>query len=107
MAGIQTMLNGVYQAGQSMSSASKGNEREAFIDGFLSQVLPTPFRFGTGDATDSSGKRSGQLDVVVEVPLMPSLPFPGSGNARLYLAEGIAAVIDVKSYVAGQWPDVL
>jgi hypothetical protein len=89
-----------------MSTASKGNERQAFIDGFLSQVLPTPFRFGTGDATDTNGQKSGELDVVVEVPLMPSLPIP-SGNARLYLGESVAAVIEVKSDVSNQWSEVL
>jgi hypothetical protein len=83
LAGIQTMLNGVHQAGGSMSSASRGSERQAFIDGFLKEVLPTPFRSGTGDATDVSGQRSGQLDVVVEMPLMPSLPVrPGNSGRR-------------------------
>lgn len=106
LAGIQSVLNGVHEAGAGMSGASRGTERQAFIDHFLSQVLPTPFRFGTGDATDETGQRSGQLDVVVETPLMPSLPLP-SGTARLYLAESIAAVIEVKSNVADQWTEVL
>jgi hypothetical protein len=104
--GIQTILNGVHQGGGSMSASTRGIERQGFIDNFLSQVLPTPFRFGTGDATDRHGNRSGQLDVVVEVPLMPSLPLH-TGGARLYLAEGVAAVIEVKSDVADQWPEVL
>jgi len=105
--GIQTILRGVHQSGSSMSSASKGAERSAFIDDFLSKVLPSPFRFGTGDATDRSGKRSGQLDVVVEYPFMPSLPIVGAGTTRLYLAESVAAVIEVKSDVSGQWAEVL
>ena len=49
--------------------------------------LPPIYRFGTGDATDSTGNKSGQLDVVVEYPFSPSLPVVGTGQSRLYLAE--------------------
>ena len=100
------MLIGAHASGGNMSSATKGTERATFIDSFLSGVLPPLYRFGTGDATDSTGRRSGQLDVVVEYPFMPSLPLP-SGGARLYLAESVAAVIEVKSDVASQWDGVL
>jgi len=105
--GIRQMLVGAHQAGASMSAASKGNERETFIDTFLSGVLTPQYRFGTGDAIDQTGKRSGQLDVVIEYPLVPSLPIVGSNKPRLYLAEGIAAVIEVKSNIATQWEEVL
>ncbi|MGE3512423.1 MAG: DUF6602 domain-containing protein [Vicinamibacterales bacterium] len=102
---MQQMLLGVHAGGSSLSSASKGVEREAFVSGFLKEVLPPPFRFGIGDATDQSGARSGQLDVVIEFPLVPSLPMT-SGGPRLYLAEGIVAVVEVKSNVASQWDEV-
>jgi len=105
--GIQKILNGAYHANSTMSSASKGAERAAFIDEFLSKVLPSPYRFGTGDATDRNGKRSGQLDVVVEYPFIPSLPIVGTGTSRLYLAESVAAVVEVKSDVAAQWSEVV
>jgi len=105
--GIQSMLKAVHQSSSGLSDATTGTERAAFIDGFLSGVLPAPFRFGTGDATDRSGKRSGQLDVVVENPFCPSLPIMGGGQIRLYLAEAVAAVIEVKSNVQKQWPQVL
>jgi hypothetical protein len=105
--GIQSMLKAVHQSSSGLSAATTGTERAAFIDGFLSEVLPAPFRFGTGDATDRSGKRSGQLDVVVESAFCPSLPIVGGGRVRLYLAEAIAAVIEVKSDIAKQWPEVL
>ena len=49
-----------------------------------------------------AGYRSGQLDVVIENSFSPSLPIPG-GNTRLYLAESIAAVVEVKSNVSSQW----
>jgi hypothetical protein len=106
LAGMQQMLIGVHSAGSTLSSSSKGAEREAFVNGFLKEVFPPPFRFGTGDATDQFGARSGQLDVVIEFPLVPSLPLT-SGAPRLYLAEGIVAVIEVKSDVASQWEEVV
>src|SRR5215831_12284972 len=60
----------------------------------LGDILPTLFRFGTGDATDAEGRRSGQLDVVIEYPFSPSLPgaFGGSTN-RLYLVDKIKQMI--------------
>lgn len=90
-----------------MSSAAKGAERELFVDKFLSQVLPTPFRFGAGDATDKDGRKSGQLDVVIEFPFGPSLPIAGGTTSRLFLAETVAAVIEVKSNAMKQWDDAV
>ena len=106
LTGIYSMLLGAYAANRSLSASTKGVERQTFIDSFLSQVLPSHFRFGSGDATDRTGARSGQLDVVIEYPFVPSLPIVGSETTRLYLAEGISAVIEVKSDVAGQWSEV-
>jgi len=103
LTGIQTILNGVYQSNVSLSSSTKGKERESFVDEFLSKVLPPIYRFGTGDVTDIAGNKSGQLDVVVEYPFSPSLPSVGTGQSRLYLAESVAAVIEVKSDVSTQW----
>lgn len=104
LAGIQSVLNGVHQASASLSASSRGLERQQFIDSFLANVLPPIYRFGTGDATDVAGARSGQLDVVVEFPTGPSLPsVSGQPTTRLYLAECIAAVVEVKSNVASQW----
>ena len=105
--GIHSMLKAVHQSSSGLSTATIGQERAVFIDEFLSGVLPAPFRFGTGDATDRSGKRSGQLDVVVENPFCPSLPIVGGGQIRLYLSEAVAAVIEVKSNIEKQWPQVL
>lgn len=101
------MLMGAHQAGSSMTSASKGNEREAFINAFLSEILPPQFRFGSGDITDQSGNRSGQLDVVIEFPFVPSIPIVVGKSPRLYLAEGVVAVIEVKSDISKQWDEVL
>lgn len=90
-----------------MPSASRGDEREKFIRLYLKQAFPNSFRFGSGQITDKEGEKSGQLDVVVEYPFLPSLPLVGDdGGPRLYLAEGVAAVIEVKSDVASQWSQV-
>lgn len=106
LAGIQQALMGIYSSGAGMSSCSKGNERELFINLFLKEVFPPGFRFGSGDALDSNGNKSGQLDVVVEFLFVPSVPTLVSGP-RLYLAEGVAAVVEVKSNVASQWEEVV
>lgn len=105
--GIQQQLIGAHAAGRSLSSASKGTERETFINSFLKAVFPTPFRFGTGDVTDAEGERSGQLDVVIEYPIGPSLPSVGNTETRLYLAETVAAVVEVKSDVSSQWDEAV
>lgn len=85
-----------------MSASSKGQERQQFIDQFLAHALPPIYRFGSGDATDAAGHRSGQLDVVIEYPFAPNLPIGSGQPTRLYLAEAVAAVVEVKSDLAGQ-----
>lgn len=88
-----------------MSSSTKGTERELFAKLALHEVFTPPYRFGTGDITDIAGRRSGQVDIVVEFPFLPSLPVVNTGP-RLYLAEGVAAAIEVKSDLAAQWSQV-
>lgn len=105
LAGLHKALVGLYESGSGMSTATRGREREQFVDSFLSRVLPPGYRFGTGDALDIAGNCSGQLDVVVEFTFFPSLPAI-SGEPRLYFSEGIAAVIEVKSNIAKQWAEV-
>lgn len=103
--GIRQTLVSQGVAGLGMPSASKGGERETFIHKFLSEVFPPQYRFGTGAITDTSGKRSGQVDIAIELPVAPSFPVP-SGDVRLYLAEGIGAVLEVKSNLSSQWKEV-
>jgi len=102
----QETLLALHRGGAMMSSATKGREREHFIHQFLEQVLPPLHRFGTGDFIDSSGQRSGQVDIVIEHLLLPSLP-QVSGSERLYLAESVAAVLEIKSNLSSQWDDVV
>lgn len=105
LTGIQTQLLGLHVGGGSMSSSTKGGEREDFVNKFLSEVMPLPYRFGDGDITDRNGAKSGQVEIVVEYPFLPSLPMIGS-KSRLYLSEGVAAVVEVKSSLDSQWNEV-
>jgi hypothetical protein len=100
-AGIQNILMGVHRSGAPMSAASKGAERQAFIERFLANVLPPTFRFGSGDATDAVGHHSGQLDVVVEYPFAPSLPSFGGGLD--YISQSRLRLSSIKSDAAAQW----
>lgn len=102
--GIQKILMGTYEAGIPLSSYSKGFERETFVRSFLSQVLPPLYRFGTGEVVDGSNVPSGQLDIVVETPFMPSLPLPGTESSpRLYPPEAVAVAIEIKSDISNEW----
>lgn len=47
------------------------------------------------------------MDVVIEYPFAPSLPIVMGKSPRLYLAEGVVAVIEVKSDISNQWDEVL
>ena len=92
-------------AGGESAAANRGTEREAFLLAFLSQVLPAIYRAGTGEITDIHGSRSGQLDIVIEMPWAPSFGFPGS-PVRLYPAEAVGVAIEVKSNVETQWSEL-
>jgi hypothetical protein len=100
-------LRAAHDGGRTMSSASKGNERELFVEVFLKNVLPRGYRFGTGDITDTHGHRTGQVDLVIEHSTTPSFPLVGTAIPRLYLAEGVAAAIEVKSDLSSQWDEAL
>jgi len=97
----------IHQAGNKLSSATIGIEREFFIENILKMVIAPPFRLGTGDITDSTGKRSGQMDLVVEYGNSISFPMISSEAPRLYLAEGVCAVIEIKSNLPNQWSQVV
>src|SRR5262245_20005326 len=98
------LLTAAYEGGAGLSSATQGREREVFVQLFLAELLPTVHRFGSGDITDSSGSKTGQVDVVIEYPFLPSLHSPGL--ERLYVAEGVAAVLEVKSDLSKKWDEV-
>jgi hypothetical protein len=102
---IQQSLMAHYQGGSGLPNALIGGEREHLVNDYLSQLLPPIYRFGRGAVTDATGELSGQLEVVMELPLGSSFPMP-AGTERLYLAESVAAVIEVKSNLSSQWSEV-
>lgn len=95
-----------HAAGKHVPSATKGTEREVLVREFLARVFPPAYRFGSGTIIDSAGHRSGQLDVIIEFPFLPSFPTPGAPD-RMYLVDSVAAVIEVKSNLTRQWKQVL
>jgi len=110
---LDTRINGIFETlfaryggGDTMSSASKGTERELFVNEILSQVFPPHFRFTSGDILDTFKRKSGQVDIVLEKPVGYSFPQIIDGP-RLFLAENVAAVIEVKSNIKSQWSEVL
>lgn len=96
----------VDSGGKNITTASKGTEREFFINQILSNVIAPPFRIGTGDITDSTGKRSGQCDLIIEYTHSISFPLISPRAPRLYFAEGVCAVIEIKSDLGRQWNEV-
>ena len=103
--GIREGLMAHYHATKLLPNAAKGDEREALVRGFFKNVFPAPYRFGTGAVTDAIGRVSGQLDAIIEWPFFASFPGP-LGIERLYLAESVAFVIEVKSDLNAQWEQV-
>ena len=103
--GIRQILMAHHSAGTLLPNASKGTERETLVREFLVKVFPPPFRFGSGAIIDQFGCISGQLDVVAEFPFFPSFPTPGAAE-RLYLAESVSFVAEVKSDLGAQWSQV-
>lgn len=80
-----------------------GREREVFLHSLLTKILPTHFRVGSGVITDRKAVTTGQIDLVVELPL--SLSFPVVGENRLYFADTVGAAIEVKSNLSTQWDE--
>jgi hypothetical protein len=103
---ILTQLKAAHAGGGGVSNATRGSEREAFVDLLLRGCLPLPYRFGSGDVTDAHGNRSGQLDLVIEHPFFPSFPLLGTSQQRLYLIESVAMAIEVKSSHT-QWKEAV
>lgn len=107
----QSIMLAQHKAGKSISSATRGAEREEFIRLFLGRVLPNSYRFSYGDIIDRSGTTvskngvpgSGQVDIVLEAKYEPSFPMPTT-DQRLILAESVIAAIEVKSSSA-QWDE--
>jgi hypothetical protein len=78
------------------SSSSIGDNREMFVNEFLSKVLPPRLQVRQrAEVWDSGGNRTGELDIVILRDDAPTLEF--GGQRDVFLAEGVFAVIEVKS----------
>ncbi|WP_447888760.1 DUF6602 domain-containing protein [Serratia fonticola] len=101
-------INATFEATKTSSSAAKGAGRANFVNSFLRQVVPAGWRISTsGEVTDSYGEITGELDIILENGFFPSLPVVGIESSRIFFAEGVAAVIEVKSNLKGQWGEAL
>lgn len=80
-----------------------GREREVFLHALLEKILPPHFRVGSGIITDYRQKTTGQIDLVVELPL--SLSFPVVGENRMYFADTVGAAMEIKSDLNFQWDE--
>ena len=69
-------------------------------------MFPPHYRFSSGDIVDTYGSQTGQVDVVLEQPRSYSFPVTTDGP-RLYLAESVAIVIEIKSNLSNQWKEVV
>lgn len=108
MNGLLAGLNATYVSTAASASAAKGAGRANFIDSFLKQVTPPGWRISTnGEITDAKGNKTGELDIIIENGFFPSLPVIGIESSRLYFAEGVAAVVEVKSNLKDQWGEVI
>lgn len=97
----------IHHAGKNLSNATIGIEREFFINHILNMIIAPPFRLGSGDITDSEGNKSGQMDMVIEYGNAISFPMISPESPRLYMAEGVCAVIEIKSDLVKQWNQVV
>ena len=101
---VETLL-AAHRGGADVSPASKGREREVFINMVLGNIISQPFRIGSGEIVDQNDQLSGQVDIVIEYTNTLSFPSVYPHSERLYLAESICAVVEVKSNVAAQWAE--
>lgn len=91
----KTLLSNFELSKQQNASTNLGNNRENFVKDFLKIALPPRLRnIYDGEIIDKDGKKSGQLDLMIIRDDAPCIDYGGSNS---YLAEGVFAVIEIKS----------
>jgi hypothetical protein len=105
--GMLDILRAAHQAGGGIANASIGRERELFIKNVLGNIISQPFRIGSGEIVDHDDNLAGQVDIVIEYANTLSFPIIEPNSERLYLAETVGAVVEVKSNLATQWQEVV
>ena len=69
---------------------------EHILRDFLKTYLPNNYSVGSGFIRDTNGRRSDQMDVVINDDAIFA-PFPYEETRHLYLVESVAAVVQVKT----------
>lgn len=103
--GASLLLSAAFKATERLSSASKGSTREGTVRQLFASILPRSLVMEHGDIVDSFGNRSGQLDGILIEARAPALRLSQLDPA-LVLAEGVVAVLEVKSDLGRQWQEV-
>ncbi|HGY1286990.1 TPA: DUF6602 domain-containing protein [Raoultella ornithinolytica] len=108
LTGVLRGLNANHIAGADDPSAVKGEARSKFINNYLTSAIPNGLRISTsGVIIDNQSNSTGELDIIIENGFFPSIPYANIESARLFFAEGVAAVIEVKSNLSGQWNEAI
>lgn len=81
-------------SGEQKSSINIGDNREIFLNKFLKGSLPKKLSIEKGEIWDKKGNKTEQLDSIIIRDDCPALDFEGK---NVYLAEGVFAVIEIKS----------
>jgi hypothetical protein len=85
------------QTGVAEADANLGAAREILLRGFLDKVVPPHLSVETGEVWDTEGRKTGQLDVVLVRDDAPRLPLGNGNGVSAFIAEGVYAVVEVKS----------
>lgn len=89
------LLANYKRSGGQEASKNIGHVREAFCKEFFNKVIPHRFNVHQGgEIIDSKGHNTGEVDVTIVRDDCPKLTF---GDIESFLAEGVFAVIDIKS----------
>lgn len=84
------------EAGVFAHGGDRGSARESALAKFIDQRLPERFCVTSGEAIDSAGNRTGQLDLAIFDRNMTAPLLRGDG-LDLLPAEALLAVVEVKS----------
>ncbi|MCK5043974.1 hypothetical protein KAR52_03175 [Candidatus Pacearchaeota archaeon] len=76
------------------NTSLKGQDREIFIQNFLTKSFPKKFVIETGEIIDSKDKKSKQADIVMYDEFMPVLNY---GSSNHFLSGGVLSHIEIKS----------
>ncbi len=84
----------------------RGSEREAVVKSFLGAYLPTRYGIASGEIVDKKGATSHQCDLIIYDHYNCPLLLAGR-DIRIFPAESVFAVIEVKSVLSANEIEVL